>query len=89
MKRLAWQGKLNAHQAVELAKAVDPWQGEPRIELDLSGVTELDAAIFRVIVGLARQVWSWNGELVLLRPQAPVRKLLASSGLDQAVEVTL
>ncbi len=57
--------------------------GGARLVLDLSGVTFVDSMALSVLVSALKLARKEGGDLVLLKPTAPVRSLLEVTRLDR------
>ena len=81
------QGELVAGSAgvlrAELAEAV----GAPRVLLELSGVTWLDAVGLGALIGAVRTIHEAGGQVALGAAPRPVDTLLRSAGMDRYVVV--
>jgi anti-sigma B factor antagonist len=61
--------------------------GTRHLTIDMSGLRFADSASIRVLVLVARTLRERGGNLVLLRPQRPVAKVLALLGVEQMVTI--
>ena len=88
------RGELDAHDAPRLragfAKAAE-MAGElaegPRVVLDLTAVTFLDSTGLGTIVGALRRLREAEGELLVVLPESPARRIFEITGLDQVLSV--
>jgi anti-anti-sigma factor len=62
--------------------------GVPQLVLDLSEVTELDAALVGLLLASARQLGWGGGRLTVVTQDPRTLSMLATTGLDATVEVT-
>ncbi|MBX3172142.1 MAG: STAS domain-containing protein [Candidatus Eremiobacteraeota bacterium] len=86
MRVITWQGRLDAPVANRLLADLALLRGQRRVELELSGVTYMDAACFGVMMQLIRLVWTRNGEVVLRSPSPPVWEKLREGQLLEVVK---
>ena len=87
------RGELDAHDAPRMrelfARAVGELAGiaEPRLVLDLSAVAFLDSTALGSIIGAVRRVREAGGELTLVLPSSPARRIFEITGLDTILSV--
>lgn len=88
------RGELDAHDAPRLkadfGAAIDGVAGladAPRVALDLAGVAFLDSTVLGTIVGALRRVREAEGELVVVLPETPARRIFEITGLDKVLSV--
>ncbi len=74
-------GQLNALITGQLSG------GARQLTIDASGLRFADSASIRALVLAARALKERDGNLVLLRPQQPVARLLALVGADQVITI--
>jgi anti-sigma B factor antagonist len=63
------------------------WRGGRRLVVDVSRLRFVDSESVRVLVVAAKMLREQGGELVLMRPQTAVTKLLHLMGADQMITV--
>jgi len=61
--------------------------GTQQLMIDASGLSFADSASIRVLVLAARTVRRRGGELVLLRPQQALARMLEIMGVDQVITI--
>jgi anti-sigma B factor antagonist len=88
------RGELDAHDAPRLRAdfgfAIDQASGlaaAPRVALDLTGVAFLDSTVLGTIVGALRRLREAEGELAVVLPETPARRIFEITGLDQVLAV--
>jgi anti-anti-sigma factor len=87
------RGELDAHDAPRLrelfAEAIGEVAGiaEPRLVLDLTAVAFLDSTALGCIVGAVRRIREAGGELSLVLPDSPARRIFEITGLDTILAV--
>ena len=87
------RGELDAHDAPRLrelfAGAVGELVGieQPRLVLDLTAVGFLDSTALGSIIGAVRRVREAGGELTLVLPTSPARRIFEITGLDSVLTV--
>ncbi len=88
------RGELDAHDAPRLktdfGRAIEEGAGlapAPRVVLDLTGVAFLDSTVLGTIVGAVRRIREGDGELVVVLPETPARRIFEITGLDQVLSV--
>ena len=89
------RGELDAHDAPrlrsDLVTAVERGErtGErPRVVLDLAGVAFLDSTVLGTIVGALRRAREAEGELLVVLPETPARRIFEITGLDQVLSIS-
>lgn len=82
-------GDVDLFTAPQMREALQQMvaQGQRRLVIDLSGVGFLDSTGLGVMVGVLKRVREVGGDLVLVGPQRPVRRVLAVTGLDKIFAV--
>jgi len=79
------RGELDAHEASQirarLHELID--EGPSTVVVDLSAVTFLDSTILGLLVGGLRRMREQGGELRLVYPPDPARRIFAFTGLDR------
>jgi anti-sigma B factor antagonist len=83
-------GELDAYDAPSLRKAfaeLTDGREPPVVVLDLSAVTFLDSTALGTMVGLLRRVREAGGELRVVLPETPARRIFEVTGLDGALGV--
>jgi anti-sigma B factor antagonist len=83
------RGELDIATAPLLRSALDGvYARRPaRVEVDLSGVTFLDASSLGTLIAARRRLAAQRAVLVLVDPSPIVRRVLDITGLDRVVEV--
>ena len=88
------RGELDAHDAPRLRSnfvtAVEQASGladHPRVVLDLTGVAFLDSTVLGTIVGSLRRLREAEGELLVVLPETPARRIFEITGLDQVFSI--
>jgi anti-anti-sigma factor len=76
----ATAGHFSASVSAALAQA-------PRVVIDLSGVAFMDSSGVRVIIETFQRTGQNREALALRAPSAFIRRLLAVTGLDQAIDI--
>jgi anti-sigma B factor antagonist len=91
---VTWRGELDAHDAsrlrADLATAVEEaadLSSHPRVVLDLTGVAFLDSTVLGTIVGALRRLREADGELVVVLPESPARRIFEITGLDHVLTI--
>jgi len=90
------RGELDAHDAPrlremfssavdELAAAANP--NDCRLVLDLTGVAFLDSTVLGTMVGALRRVREAGGELRIVLPETPARRIFDITGLEAVLDV--
>jgi anti-anti-sigma factor len=62
-------------------------RGALHLTIDASGVSYLDSTSIQVLLIVARTLRARGGDLVLLRPQRPVARILTLMGADQLITI--
>ena len=89
--RVALAGELDYRSAADLKDEFDrivERLAPALVELDLSGLTFVDATGLGLFVGLTRQLRRHDGELRLLDVPPEPMKVLELTGLDEAFDTT-
>ena len=60
----------------------------PRVVLDLAGVAFLDSTVLGTIVGALRRAREAEGELLVVLPETPARRIFEITGLDQVLSIS-
>ncbi|HEX3289819.1 MAG TPA: STAS domain-containing protein [Gaiella sp.] len=87
------RGELDAHDAPRLRELFSAVVTEldgasgPRLVLDLTGVAFLDSTALGTIVGAVRRVREIGGELAIVLPETPARRIFEITGLDEVLDV--
>jgi anti-sigma B factor antagonist len=91
---VTFRGELDAHDAPRLREvltgalgALDNASGAPRLVVDLTGVALLDSTALGALVGALRRVREAGGEMPLVLPETPARRIFEITGLDQVMNV--
>ena len=84
---LAGDADLTNAAALGEALAVQLSGGARHLTMDLSGLRFADSASVRALVLAGRTLHERGGELVLVRPQPAVARVLALMGVDQAITI--
>jgi anti-anti-sigma factor len=71
-----------------LLKRLHDAAGGERLQLDLSGLTELDAAGVQLLVALAKSMKDKKGTLELLHLDDNVKSILHLSGIDKFLKTS-
>lgn len=85
---LSLAGEIDAHTATLLDEAIAEYfavhrgSNSPTIRLSMAGVTFMDSIGLRVVLQATETARSMGGDLVLLDPTAPVRRVVDVTGLD-------
>lgn len=89
VQRVILEGRLDIEgsQAVDLRFSAMTTTARRQIVVDLSGVSFLASIGIRLLITAARGQHSRGGRVVLASAQPAVRKVLASSGIDQLIPV--
>ena len=89
------RGELDAHDAprlrTDLVTAVErasELAERPRVVLDLAGVAFLDSTVLGTIVGALRRAREAEGELLVVLPETPARRIFEITGLDQVLSIS-
>lgn len=87
------RGELDAHDAPRIrelfAGALDDLEGSEgvRIVLDLTGVAFLDSTALGALVGGLRRVREAGGEMPVVLPETPAKRIFEITGLDNVLSV--
>ena len=91
---VTWRGELDAHDAstlrADFARAVEEAAGlssRPRVVLDLTAVAFLDSTVLGTIVGALRRLREADGELLVVLPESPARRIFEITGLDHVLAI--
>ena len=87
---VALSGELDAYDAPSLRAAFAELAAEHSgavVVLDLSAVTFLDSTALGTIVGLLRRVREGDGELRVVLPDTPARRIFEVTALERALDV--
>ena len=87
------RGELDAHDAPTLkelfgealAAASEP--GPPRLVLDLAAVAFLDSTVLGTIVGVVRRAREAGGDVKVVLPDGPARRIFEITGLEKVVDI--
>lgn len=89
------RGELDAHDAPRLrmnfVEAVERASGlaeSPRVVLDLAEVAFLDSTVLGTIVGTLRRAREAEGELLVVLPETPARRIFEITGLDKVLTIS-
>jgi anti-anti-sigma factor len=82
---IAVRGEIDLDSAPKLADAIGELiqRGYQRVALDLGAVEFMDSTGIRVLVDMHGRLRDADGELVLQAASAPVRRVLALTGIDR------
>ena len=84
---VALVGELDAFHAPRLREELHGVIAEhPTVLLDLSAVTFLDSTILGVLVGALRRAREEGGELQVVLPTGPARRIFELTNLDQVFQ---
>jgi anti-anti-sigma factor len=82
LRRFSLRGNLTAHSATTIRdELLHELSREGELRLDLSGVTELDAAGTQVLLFLAREASAYGKRLIVTAPSVPVMEVIDLCGL--------
>jgi anti-sigma B factor antagonist len=89
------RGELDAHDAPRLREAFtsalgelgETGEAEPRLVLDLTGVAFMDSTALGAVVGALRRVREAGGDMPVVLPDTPARRIFEITGLDQVLSV--
>jgi anti-sigma B factor antagonist len=78
-------GELDLYSAPKLADAIGELirRGHQEVALDLGAVEFMDSTGVRVLVGVFESLRDVDGQLLLQAASAPVRRVVALTGLDR------
>jgi anti-sigma B factor antagonist len=79
-------GELDAHDAPQLRRLFQSIEN-PVVVLDLSRLAFLDSAVLGALVGLLRRQREAGGELRVVLPETPARRIFEVTGLESALDV--
>lgn len=80
------EGELDAHTAPSLMSAMSALPaGE--VVVEVRGVSFVDSSGLRVLLEATNRARSSGGEVVIVGPQAPIKRLIEISGLSDHVRV--
>lgn len=82
-------GEADAESAGQLREVLvsQVWRHGRRLVVDVSRLRFVDSESVRVLVVAAKMLQERGGELVLMRPQVAVAKLLGLMGADRVITV--
>ncbi|PRY01650.1 STAS domain-containing protein [Allonocardiopsis opalescens] len=82
-------GEIDVATAPQLRSSLEPAFGapEPRLVIDLAGVTFIDSSGLRVLIETHKRAEQDGGSLALARPSPWVVRLLRVTGLDRRIAV--
>ena len=83
--RLNLSGELDAHSAPDIRRQLHALidEGPEILVVDLERATFLDSTILGLLVGGLRRMREAGGELELVYPPQPVRRIFEFTGLEQ------
>ena len=87
------RGELDAHDAPRLrevfAGALEALSdaSSPRLVLDLTAVEFLDSTALGTMIGALRRAREAGGELAMVLPETPARRIFEITGLDQVLAI--
>ena len=87
------RGELDAHDAPRLkerfgeALAAASGAPAPRIVLDLAAVGFLDSTVLGTIVGVVRRAREAGGDVTVVLPDGPARRIFEITGLEKVVDI--
>ena len=83
--RLTLAGELDAHSAPEIRERLHALidEGPEVVVVDLERVTFLDSTILGLLVGGVRRMRDEGGELQLVYPPQPARRIFEFTGLER------
>lgn len=87
------RGELDAHDAPRLREAFAGALAElqsddgPRLVLDLTGVAFMDSTALGALVGALRRVREAGGEMPVVLPDSPARRIFEITGLDEVLSI--
>lgn len=82
-------GEVDLHTAPKLRERIHELteEGRDRIVLNLQPLSFMDSTGLGVLVAALKRIKGRDGELVLVAPQDPVRKVLQVTGLDKVFPI--
>jgi anti-sigma B factor antagonist len=81
-------GEIDVHSGVDFHHALDSaTRLSPHVVIDLSAVTFIDSMGLGAIISARRRAVSGGGTILLVRPPAMARRLLAGTNLQQLLAV--
>lgn len=90
------RGELDAHDAPRLRDvftaaveglSAEPDRDERRLVLDLTGVAFLDSTVLGTMIGALRRVRETGGELRVVLPETPARRIFDITGLQSVLDI--
>ncbi len=81
-------GELDAFVLPDLTAAFDEARGAGRLVVDLTRVSFLDSTALGAVVRAARETGSAGGDLRIVLPSGPARRIFEITGLDAALPVS-
>lgn len=93
MAVLTLRGELDAHDAPRLKELLSGAleqlgsSDEPCLVLDLRGVAFLDSTALGTMVGALRRVREAGGEMRVVLPETPARRIFEITGLEDVLSV--
>ena len=90
------RGELDAHDAPRLRElrataveelAAEPRRDERRLVLDLTSVAFLDSTALGTLIGALRRVREAGGEMRIVLPETPARRIFDITGLEPVLDV--
>jgi anti-sigma B factor antagonist len=89
------RGELDAHDASRLRDVLTAAIGEVsaegrdgrRLVLDLTGVAFLDSTVLGTMIGALRRIREAGGELRIVLPETPARRIFDITGLEPVLNV--
>lgn len=85
--RVVAEGQIDSHTSAALAEALSRMDPDTSVSVDLSAVTFVDSAGLRVIIRAHRRQASGGGDLWLVKPSEPVKRLLDITGLTTELRI--
>jgi anti-sigma B factor antagonist len=85
------RGEVDAHDApdlrLSLSELVNGGTSDDRLVVDLVEVSFLDSTVLGVLVGAVRRAREAGGELQVVLPSGPARRIFEVTGVDAALDV--
>ena len=88
------RGELDAHDAPTLKElfgealaAASEGAAAPRVVLDLAAVGFLDSTVLGTIVGVLRRAREAGGDVKVVLPEGPARRIFEITGLEKVVDI--